>query len=116
MNLQKGFIPLPFRVWVKDPKNIYIGSNINKYTGESNHEDDQFWNNQLENQLYKREITQEQYLINYENWLMSVKIADIESVSKMMESVTLGCFCGRVDSCHGLAIIKLIKLCHRMLR
>ena len=94
--LLKAALPdgLTFREWIRDPRNVYISSNLAKYSGNCEATDD--WDNGELSYLYKYAIIpHHEYLRLYELWIRRERWSALESIS----GKTLGCWCTHPAIC-----------------
>ena len=95
---------MTFTEWIQKEENVYISTNLRKYTRDPTKEDK--WGvSSLEYRLFVREITRDEYLQEYENYIRKHLWMNLESLT----GKTLGCWCENLNQCHGKIIQKLFK-------
>ena len=96
--------PLSFREWVRGNNNVYIGQNLNKYMDSEEYSD--VWSvKSLEDKLRNGEITHDEYLYMYEEYIRTVKWENLPD----LDSKVLGCWCRNTSLCHGRVLQRLFK-------
>ena len=103
--IKKTFIePLTFSEWIAKDENVYISTNLKKYSKDPTKKDDWgvAW---LEIKLFLKEITIDEYLQEYENHIRRHKWKNLE----LLIGKTMGCWCENPNNCHGKILQKLFK-------
>ena len=96
--------PLSFTDWVNEEDNIYIGARLKKYVKNSKPQN-QWAISWLEYRRYEGNITDEEYMRLYEEYVRNMWWDRLEELN----GKTLGCWCENPHSCHGKILRKLFK-------
>ena len=102
--MEAGPNPTSFPKWVKEPNNLYIASQAKKYL--HNAKENSKWNHgKLSWRLYQGEITPEEFLGQYEEYVRKDLWNDLGELANK----TMGCWCEDQTNCHGKVLQKLYK-------
>ena len=90
-----------FKKWIENPRNMYIGPNLSKYSGGSLIDSE--WSPTEIFQKHK-DLSIASNLFYYEKWVREEKMDNILQLAGMK----LGCFCLPTQICHGDVLMRLI--------
>lgn len=96
---------LTLQEWLRDDGNVYISSQLKKYSEDKNAKDSLWCHRNLSFRHFKEWITTEEYLEQYEKFVRKRLWCKLDD----LENKTLGCWCEEKENCHGNVIIKLFK-------
>ena len=100
-------LPVSLSTWIKKETSVYITSQAKKYAKAS--EDSPWMPSRLSYRLFTKDITQEQFDTQYEDYIRR----EMWSQLKTLKGKQLGCFCKEPESehstCHGKILIRLFK-------
>ena len=103
--LQKAKIePVTFTEWIQNPNNVYIGTNLKKYSRDPNAKDS-WGHDELNRKLFYANIALDEYHALYEDWVRREKWSEIETLANK----SLGCWCENENRCAFKTLLKLYK-------
>ena len=98
--------PTTFNQWLQEDENVYISTNLKKYSNDPASVREAIWGlSWLDYQLFMNEITREQYLEEYENYIRKHRWGDLH----LLSGKNMGCWCENAHDCHGKVLQKLFK-------
>ena len=97
-----------FSDWVKGEDNLYIGAQKKKYVKDAT-ENSKWCVGYLSWKLYKKEITVDEFLLEFEKYARKKLWNDLDELT----GVTMGCWCEEEAVCHGgvLKSLYIEKMC-----
>ena len=93
-----------FSDWVKDEDNLYIAAQKKKYIKDAK-ENSKWCHGNLSWRLFKKEITVDEFLQKYEQYVRKNLWNDLEELT----NATMGCWCEDEGVCHGGVLKRLYK-------
>ena len=104
---KENISPLFFSEWVETSGNTYISTRLEKYYNGNNKKSiTAKWGlNQLEYRRFMCEITRDEYLAEYEDYIRNHRWEELDQ----LDGHVLGCWCLNYKDCHGQVLIKLFK-------
>ena len=96
-----------FSKWLKDPNNLYIHENLEKYSKKFGLSDSIWYKDVDELQKFRSDNPDEDYLSVYEHCIRSTP--ELWNRLLELENKVLGCWCKPSQSCHADILIKLFN-------
>ena len=101
---KKDLFPSSFTQWMQNENNIYISSNLAKYT--QNKDAVTEWScSWIEREMFYGNISRDEYFAEYEHFFREHKWDDLDKLFNK----TLGCWCHNKHQCHFKVIYQLCK-------